>query len=94
VEAVGACQQPGVSIAAIALDRVSNNPKLWAMALVGVGLGITIALSRRLLPSEKYGCWDIFRANINPFPIGLIVGIPLLQLAAVRGKFKGVVSCL
>jgi hypothetical protein len=73
-----------LSMRFIRRGTTAENSTLWTMAFLGLALAAIIGLSTFLPPSEPYGCWDVFRANINPVKMGLVLGIPLLHLVILK----------
>ena len=77
-----------LSVQFIRRGTTTENSKLWAMAFLGLALAVIIWLSALLPPSEQYGCWDVFRANISPVKMGSVLGIPLLHLIILKHRLR------
>jgi hypothetical protein len=60
----------------------------WAFAWVGVLTAMAAWASANLPRSELYGCWDMFRSDIQPSFVGLVLLLPMAHLIFLDIKVR------
>src|SRR5262249_20812719 len=60
----------------------------WTLAWGGA-LVATVAWASGSLPrSEPYGCWDVFRADLQPTLMGIVLLVPMTHLLFLGIKMR------